>query len=179
MNGANSDLSSSGSPGPTPWHSPRIELTPAERNWPQRHYSILDDVLGPVGHGPSSSHTIAPQAIGYRAQELLGGTPDEADVELYNSFATTGDGHCTPTAITAGLLGLAPSDHRMREAITLAEVQQIPIRFHKVVDAREHPNTAVLSLRRADRLLSLKAISIGGGNWTMLSCVERKQAQAA
>jgi L-serine dehydratase len=110
---------------------------------------------------------------------LLGGVPDEAIIELYNSFATTGEGHCTSTAITAGLLGMSPRAPRTREAAALAAAQAMVFRFHKVIDSREHPNTAVLNLRRGGRICNLKVISIGGGNWTMLSCQKQEESRAA
>ena len=40
--------------------------------------SILNDVLGPVMRGPSSSHTAAPFYIGAMARALLGDEPAEA-----------------------------------------------------------------------------------------------------
>ena len=55
-----------------------------------------------IGHGPSSSHTMAP----FRAAELFRRQYPEAasyEVTLYGSLAATGKGHFTDQAITRGL----------------------------------------------------------------------------
>jgi L-serine dehydratase len=153
----------------------RIPLTPIERDWPARTYSILYEVLGPDFHGPSSSHTAAPQLIALHAHQAVGGTPDKARVKLVNSFSTTGDGHRTPVAVTAGLLGIETTDPRTPDAVEIARATGLPVVFEKSEDAREHPNTLVLELKRCGVTLRLKAISIGGGNYEI---VDEKRAVA-
>ena len=145
-----------------------IPLSPAERGWPHRRYSILRDVLGPDGHGPSSSHTIAPQRIALEVYQRLAGLPDAVEVHLYNSFATTGEGHRTPVAVVAGLLGLSPSDPRTPRALELAAARAFMVRFHKIEDIAEHPNTLLFEARRSGARVRLKAISIGGGNYELV-----------
>lgn len=133
------------------------------------------EVLGPDFHGPSSSHTAAPQLIALHAHQAVGGTPEKARVRLVNSFATTGDGHRTPVAVIAGLLGIEPTDPRTPDAVEIARASGLCVVFEKGEDAGEHPNTLVLELKRGGVTLRLKAISIGGGNYEI---VDEKRAVA-
>ncbi len=100
---------------------------------------------------------------------MLGGVPDAARVRLINSFATTGDGHRTPIAVAAGLLGISTRDPRTPKALILAGENDVDIRFERTEDAKEHPNTLELWLRRGTRTVLLKAISIGAGNYEILN----------
>lgn len=124
----------------------------------------LFDVLGPVMIGPSSSHTAGAARIGYTAQKLLGEVPAQADIGLYGSFATTGQGHGTDRAIVAGLLGLLPDDPRLPDSFALAEQQGMRFTIHPIELRSAHPNTAVLTLKsRTGRQLAMRAASVGGG----------------
>lgn len=167
---AESSATSSSSPSVT-----RIALTPIERGWPHRRYSILREVLGPDFHGPSSSHTAAPQLIALEAHHMLGGVPDLAKVKLFNSFATTGDGHRTPVAIVAGLLGIKTTDPRTPHALAIARQSDLTVSFERTEDPAEHPNTVELELRRGLISVRMKGISIGGGNFEIL---EQKRGDA-
>ncbi len=77
-------------------------------------------MIGPVMIGPSSSHTAGVVRIGLAAHNLLGGTPEDAEITFYNSFARTYEGHGSDRAILAGLMGFATDDKRIKEAIELA-----------------------------------------------------------
>src|SRR5258708_6750217 len=81
----------------------------------------LLDIIGPVMVGPSSSHTAGACRIGLLARGLVGGTPEQATVELHGSFARTGEGHGTDKAIAGGLMGFRPDDERIRDALGIAE----------------------------------------------------------
>lgn len=85
--------------------------------------SILFEVLGPIGHGPSSSHTMAPHRAAYAAFQKLGGMPDSVVITFYNSFAGTAEGHRTDMAIAAGLLGMSPDEEnpQFRNALEIAK----------------------------------------------------------
>ena len=125
----------------------------------------LFDVLGPVMIGPSSSHTAGAARIGRTARQLLGEAPVRADIGLYGSFATTGRGHGTDRALVGGLLGFAPDDTRLRDALTLARQQGMAVRITAVDLPDAHPNTARLRLRAADgRTLEVQGCSVGGGS---------------
>ena len=71
---------------------------------PIMNQSLFD--LLKVGIGPSSSHTLGPlnMARSFR-QELFKCKVDSLRVTLHGSLAMTGEGHLTPNAIIAGLMG--------------------------------------------------------------------------
>lgn len=138
-------------------------ISPAARHWPQRSYLILDEIVGPDIHGPSSSHTAGPQQVGLEVFRALGGQPEVAHVRLFNSLATTGEGHRTPVATTAGLLGFTTTDRRTPQASALAEQRDLQIFFEKVLDRQEHQNCIEITARRGRRAALVRAHSIGGG----------------
>ena len=125
----------------------------------------LFDIIGPVMVGPSSSHTAGAARIGLTARRLLGeGTPAEADITLYGSFAATGRGHGTDRALIAGLLGYRPDDERISDSFGRAREQGLAFRFLVSPLSAEHPNTARLTLTsRSGRRLTIEACSLGGG----------------
>ena len=161
-----------------------LRLTPAQRGWnPGRLFSILDEVKGPTGHGPSSSHTIAPQRIAFHEVfEALGGRPDAVRVELYNSFATTGAGQGTRGAIVAGLLGFAANDPGTAGAPGLVKTLRIEWVTQIVPDTEtdpidRHPNRLVIEARRGLAKIRVEALSIGGGNYEVVTrAADRRRA---
>jgi L-serine dehydratase len=120
------------------------------------------DILGPVMVGPSSSHTAGAVRIGGFGRKLLGCAPESALIQLHGSFAATGDGHGTPLALLAGLLGLAPDDERIPAAEALAGAQGLDYRFEPVDLGDVHPNSVRLRLTAAGTTLELCASSVGG-----------------
>lgn len=123
----------------------------------------LFDVIGPVMIGPSSSHTAGAVRLGALARAVLGSQPTSALVELHGSFASTGRGHGTDLALTAGLLGMAPDDPRIRTAPALAESAGLHVEFREADLGEVHPNTARLTLRSADgREVVVQGSSVGG-----------------
>ena len=124
----------------------------------------LFDILGPVMVGPSSSHTAGACRLGLMARAILGGTPEEARVELHGSFAATGEGHGTHRAIVGGLIGLAPDDLRLRRAYEEATEAGLRWEFQEVdLGEDAHPNTAILHVRRGEDRVSVRGASVGGG----------------
>ena len=80
----------------------------------------LNDIFK-IGIGPSSSHTMGPM---HAAQHFLSKidsgehhTPLKVQVTLHGSLAATGDGHGTPGAVTAGLMGYH------YETVTLPDIE--------------------------------------------------------
>jgi L-serine dehydratase len=101
-----------------------------------------------IGHGPSSSHAVAP---GNAAQFLKSLYPNaiKVDVVLYESFAYTGKGHLTDKVI---IEGFAP----------------IPceIKFDKQTKTL-HPNTFDVFLTMPDQtIIQRRVVSVGGGAYT-------------
>jgi L-serine dehydratase len=124
----------------------------------------LLDIIGPVMVGPSSSHTAGACRLGLLARGLVGGTPEKARVDLHGSFARTGEGHGTDKAIVGGLLGFRPDDERLRDALQIAEHEQLDYKFDKItIDDDAHPNTARISVWRGDRASWLVGSSLGAG----------------
>lgn len=122
------------------------------------------EIIGPVMIGPSSSHTAGACRIGWAARQILGRTPQRAEVSLHGSFAATGEGHGTKEALTAGLLGFEPDDDRLPRALELAAEAGLHIVFREVdLGPEAHPNSVSLSLQCGERWESVEAASTGGG----------------
>ena len=121
------------------------------------------DVIGPVMVGPSSSHTAGAARIGLFARRLLGAQPVRAEIGLHGSFAATGEGHGTPLALLAGLLGLEPDDERIPHSDTLATERGLDYRFETLDLGEVHPNSVQLRLTATETALGICASSVGGG----------------
>ncbi len=121
-------------------------------------------MIGPVMIGPSSSHTAGVVRIARAAVKLLGGSPDEAEITFYNSFARTYEGHGSDRAIIAGLLDFKTDDKRIKDSLTLATEQGLTYRFKSIGNASTmHPNTIKLNLRKGETKVELIGESRGGG----------------
>lgn len=126
----------------------------------------LLDIIGPVMVGPSSSHTAGACRIGLLARCLVGGTPEQARIQLHGSFARTGEGHGTDKAIVAGLMGFAPDDDRIRTALEIAEREGLDYKFEKTTlgeEAEVHPNTTRITIQRGERSATMVGSSLGAG----------------
>lgn len=121
-------------------------------------------IMGPSMIGPSSSHTAGAARLGLAARQVLGEQPDEVDVIFSGSFAETYVGHGTDLAAAAGLLGCAPDDVRIRDAIALAEAAGMRLRFGTELRPGGHPNTVRFALRKGGSEATMIGCSIGGGN---------------
>lgn len=126
--------------------------------------SSIFDMIGPVMIGPSSSHTAGVVKIGNVARQILGRTPEKADIIFYNSFARTYEGHGSDRAILAGLLGYPPDDIRIRDSFTHAEKEGLEFHFRSVGNASTlHPNSVKLNLKAGDKEVEVLGESLGGG----------------
>ncbi len=131
----------------------------------REHMHGVFDIVGPVMIGPSSSHTAGAVRLGLMARKVLGEPAVRADINLHGSFAQTYRGHGTDKALIAGILGFAPDDERIREALAIAEEQGLVFSFQKVNLEQAHPNTAVIHLTGASgRTVRVRGASVGGGN---------------
>ena len=148
------------------------------------HGFALNDIFK-IGIGPSSSHTMGPmhaaQHFMSNLEKMLGNGALKVSVTLHGSLAATGDGHGTPGAVTAGLVG-----HHY-ETVTLPDIESIwdtaiatgvmrslsghDIQFnpsHDVLRDMEplasHPNGMTFRAWAGDALLDEKQyFSVGGG----------------
>jgi L-serine dehydratase len=129
--------------------------------------SILNDVLGPIMRGPSSSHTAGPFYIGTLARALLGEEmasvtfafdPDGSFAEVYRQQGSD-------LGFAAGVMGWSITDERFPEALDLAAEQGLQIAFviERLPEA-DHPNTVEIRMTsRGGRQLRAVAQSVGGG----------------
>jgi L-serine dehydratase len=126
--------------------------------------SSVFDMIGPVMIGPSSSHTAGVVRIARTAIKLLGGTPDEAEIIFYNSFARTYEGHGSDRAIIAGLLDYKTDDKRIKDALDLAKEMGLKYHFKSIGNASTmHPNTIRLNLKKGEHEVEVLGESKGGG----------------
>jgi len=126
--------------------------------------SNVFDLLGPIMVGPSSSHTAGAVRLGAMARKILGEEPVEGTISLHGSFAKTGKGHGTYLALIAGLLGMAPDDERIPEAIKMANERGLNFSFINADLGDVHPNTVKFELfGKTGCHAQVVGSSIGGG----------------
>ncbi|SHI12159.1 L-serine ammonia-lyase, iron-sulfur-dependent subunit beta [Sporanaerobacter acetigenes] len=129
-----------------------------------KDYSVFD-ILGPVMIGPSSSHTAGAARLGKVAREIVGSNFSSVCFYLHGSFAKTYKGHGTDRALVAGVLGMDPSDERIKYSIQIAEEKGIKIEFIETDLGYAHPNTVkiVFENKYGDTFYVIGS-SIGGGS---------------
>ena len=115
------------------------------------------DILGPIMVGPSSSHTAGAARLGKVARAVAGADIEEVTFYLHGSFAKTYKGHGTDRALVAGILGMEPSDLRLRDSLEIARELGLKIGFKEADLGDVHPNTV-------EGNYELIGSSIGGGS---------------
>lgn len=126
--------------------------------------SSVFDMIGPVMIGPSSSHTAGVVRIARAAIRILGGSPDEAEITFFNSFARTYEGHGSDRAILGGLMDFKTDDARIKNAIEIAEEKGLKYKFKSIGNSSiHHPNTIKLNLKKGERRIEVVGESLGGG----------------
>ena len=129
--------------------------------------SILNDVLGPVMRGPSSSHTAGSFHIGRLARALLGGEPASVTFvfDPGGSLAEVYSEQGSDLGFAAGVMGWSITDERFPQALDLATEQGLQIVFSvEQLPDTDHPNTVEIRMTsRSGRQLRAVAQSIGGG----------------
>jgi len=132
------------------------------------HVSILNDVLGPVMRGPSSSHTAGSYHIGRLIRSLAGDDPASAvfTFDPQGSYAATFRQQGVDLALAAGLLGWPITDARFPRALVLAPGLGLRLRFVIApLKGADHPNTVRAEVRTRTRgRLEVVAKSVGGGS---------------
>ena len=123
------------------------------------------DVIGPIMVGPSSSHTAGAARLGNIASRICGQELLKVDFYLHGSFAKTYKGHGTDKALLGGILGMLPSDERIRESDTLAEDQKLEYSYISADLGDVHPNTVkIVMYTKAGNRCEVIGSSVGGGN---------------
>ncbi|AWK50813.1 L-serine ammonia-lyase, iron-sulfur-dependent, subunit beta [Clostridium beijerinckii] len=123
------------------------------------------DILGPIMIGPSSSHTAGAARLGKIAMSIAGGDIAEVTFLLHGSFAKTYKGHGTDRALIAGILGMEPSDERLRNSMDIAKEKKIKFLFKEADLGDVHPNTVKFIMKTInDKHCEVMGSSIGGGS---------------
>jgi L-serine dehydratase len=133
-----------------------------------RPVGVLNDVLGPVMRGPSSSHTAAPFFIGTIARALFGEEPSSVTFAFdpKGSFAQVYRQQRSDLGFAAGIMGLPITDERFPRTLDLAAEKGIEINFRiERLPEADHPNTVeIVMVSRSGRRMIAVARSIGGGS---------------
>ena len=129
----------------------------------QRYPPIpLEDVIGPVRRGPSSSHCAAALRIGRLAREMMEGVFTDVLVEFDRPCslpATQG----SDIGLFGGLMGWGADDGRLPGSMQTVGDTGVRIAIETVDAGDPHPNTSRLTLRGDKEAHTLRAISTGGG----------------
>lgn len=129
-----------------------------------KNYGVFD-ILGPVMIGPSSSHTAGAARLGKIGREIAGNQFYKVTFYLHGSFAKTYKGHGTDRALVAGILGMDPSDERIKRSLNIAKEEGIDIEFIEADLGYVHPNTVKIVFHYKDKEnYYIVGSSIGGGN---------------
>lgn len=129
-----------------------------------KNYGVFD-VLGPVMIGPSSSHTAGAARLGKIGREIADDLFYKVTFCLHGSFAKTYKGHGTDRALVAGVLGMDPSDERIKRSLNIAKDKGIDIEFVEADLGYVHPNTVKIVFHYKDKDdYYIIGSSIGGGN---------------
>jgi len=129
--------------------------------------SILNDVLGPVMRGPSSSHTAGSYRIGRMTRSLFGECPSAVTIRFdpEGSYGRVYREQGADLAFISGILNWPITDDRFHKAHDLAEKEGVQFIFEVTpLEEADHPNTVHISMdSRSGKKLFAAAKSIGGG----------------
>jgi len=129
--------------------------------------SILNDVLGPVMRGPSSSHTAASYQLGRLSAALFALPLARVRIAFdpSGSYGQVYRQQGVDLGFAMGLLGLPLTDVRFFSALQEAAARGIDLAFEVVpLPDPGHPNTADIRLQSAaGEALEIRARSTGGG----------------
>lgn len=131
------------------------------------YLSLLNNILGPVIRGPSSSHTAGSFFIGRLARSLLGREPAAASIifAANGSYAQVYQQQKADVGFAAGLLGWEITDERFPSALDYARQSGLNIEFRLAnLPEADHPNYVKLQLKSSTgKEINLVAKSVGGG----------------
>lgn len=123
------------------------------------------DILGPIMVGPSSSHTAGAARLGKVARSIAHGEFKSVKFLLHGSFGKTYKGHGTDRALVAGILGMEPSDVRLRDSLNIAKEIGLSIEFVEADLGDVHPNTVKFLIEnKLGEHYEIMGSSIGGGS---------------
>jgi L-serine dehydratase len=129
--------------------------------------SVFNEVLGPVMHGPSSSHTAASYNIGRLVRNLLDNEPHKIRITFAEkgSYAEVYHQQGSDLGFVTGLLGWSITDARFFDALLKAREENLSITFNvAIIERDKHPNAIEIhGTSRSGREIRVLARSIGGG----------------
>ncbi|HEC43480.1 MAG TPA: serine dehydratase [Bacteroides sp.] len=128
--------------------------------------SILNDVIGPVMRGPSSSHTAASWRIARTGIQLLNDELKQATIELDKDGVWSSNYREQGTAMgmDGGLLGIEITDERIINPELIASSKGIGIEYKISSFKTDHTNTVRVTLNgKTGKIIEIIAISTGGG----------------
>lgn len=134
--------------------------------------SILNDVLGPIMAGPSSSHTAAPGKIGLAVYQLWGQPIQAANIvyEARGSYPSTHIGQGSDFGFAGGLLGMTTDMEDFRHSLEIAASRGVKLRFDiRPLDNR-HPNEARIDVLDEAGRPAMSCLSFSTGGGTFLIC---------
>ncbi|MFT7036198.1 MAG: L-serine dehydratase [Cyclobacteriaceae bacterium] len=140
--------------------------------------SILNDVIGPVMRGPSSSHCAASLRIGRLCRDLMDGNISDILIEFdpKGSLATTHKSQGSDMGLFGGFLGWEAYDERLPKAEDDINTVGIKVSFVIVDINADHPNTYKITLSNCKEIREMTAISTGGG---MIEVIEIDKAKVS
>jgi L-serine dehydratase len=133
----------------------------------QTFIGILNDVLGPIMRGPSSSHTAGAYRIALLCSAILGSKP--VKVHCYfdpdGSYAATYVPLGVDLAMAAALMGWEMTDPRYESSLLEVAASGVDLRFFmEKLDHADHPNAVRMDLEGPENVkVRVWARSIGGG----------------
>ncbi len=124
----------------------------------------LFDVIGPVMHGPSSSHTGGANRIGYLAGKLMGTRPDKIRLGFHPAYMGSYIGQKSHIALIAGCLGLREYDDESTQALEIAARLGIHWEAYAIEETPNSRNTMRVVAEIGGLIWDVCGDSIGGGN---------------
>ncbi len=152
----------------------------------QRRISILNDVLGPIMRGPSSSHSAGPYAIARTCRQLSLSNGEKLlkaciRFDYDGSFAQVHAEQGSDEGFAAGLMGIEMESKEYAHALSTLKTPISPFSFDiEICSLKQivHPNLVELSLtcvsNSSQRTDSYLAISTGGGIFELLQYNDKK-----
>ena len=111
--------------------------------------SIFNEVLGPVMHGPSSSHTAASYFIGRMIRDLLDDEPETVNIAFAEggSYAEVYSQQGSDLGFATGLMGWLITDERFFDSLEQAQDLGLSITFTvRTLEGDDHPNAIARSI---------------------------------
>lgn len=134
--------------------------------------SVLNDVLGPVMRGPSSSHTAGSYHIALVVRQLLAAEPRKINIyfDLDGSYGKTYVQQGVDQAFVTGLMGWKQTDKVFTVALEKARSQGVKINFElTTLPQADHPNYVIIQVvGRGNQHIEVEAKSIGGGTFQIV-----------